>query len=181
MTFFGLDNGDHLRQRAKLFDELRDVLRAASAVQENETPEDLDEMRDGLDAFKEALRQRRPARGPAQDIREAIDVILEHIETHGPNLFGHDIQLPQIAGGGVRLVSRTNNLSENTFGTFKHGERERTGFKNLGYVLETMPAEALLVQNLLDDDYVAVLCGSIDKLPAAYGGPQNLDQELRLS
>jgi hypothetical protein len=165
-----------LRQRAKLFDELRDVLRAASAVQENETPEDLDEMRDGLDAFKEALRQRRPARGPAQDIREAIDVILEHIETHGPNLFGHDIQLPQIAGGGVRLVSRTNNLSENTFGTFKHGERERTGFKNLGYVLETMPAEALLVQNLLDDDYVAVLCGSIDKLPAAFA---ELDQKKR--
>ena len=169
-----------LRQRAALFDELRDVLRAASTLQEIETAEDLDEMRDGLDVFEKALRERRPARGPAQDIREAIDIILDHIETHGPNLFGHDIQLPKTAGGGVRLVARTNNLSENTFGTFKHGERERTGFKNLGHVLETMPSEALLVQNLLKDDYVAILCGAIDKLPAAFAELDRKKRESRL-
>jgi hypothetical protein len=169
-----------LRQREELFDELRDVLRAASILQENETAEDLIKMRDGLDAFEKSLRQRRPARGPAQDTREAIDVILDHIETHRPNLFGHDIQLPKIAGGGVRLVARTNNLSENTFGTFKHGERERTGFKNLGHVLETIPAEALLATNLRDDDYVSILCGAIDKLPRAFAELDRKERESRL-
>lgn len=169
-----------LRQRAELFDELRGVLRAASNLQENESPEDLIEMRDGLDTFEKSLRQRRPARGPAQDNREAIDIILDHIETHGPNLFGHDIQLPENAGGGVRLVARTNNLSENTFGTFKHGERERTGFKNLGHVLETMPAEALLATNLQDDDYVSILCDTIDKLPRAFAELDRKEREAQL-
>lgn len=107
------------------------------------------------------LEERRPTRGPAQDTREAIDLILEHIETHGDNLWGHAIPLPESAGSGIRLVARTNYLSENFFGELKHDERRRSGFKNLGYVLEHMPAEAALVRNLLRDDYVATVCGSL--------------------
>ena len=119
-----------------------------------------------------------PARGPARDTREAIDLILEHIETHGDNLWGHAIRLPENAGGGLRLVSRTNFVAENFFGELKHEERRRSGRKNLGQDLEHLPAEAALVRNLEHDDYVTTVCGSLDRLAHTFA---ELDRQERAS
>ena len=165
-----------LRRRAALFDELRDALRMTAAPPEDETAQDIEQMHEQLERLIASLRQRRPARGPAQDTREAIDLILEHIDTHGTNLWGHAIALPESAGGDVRLVSRTNFVVENFFGELKHDERRRSGRKNLGQDLEHLPAEAALVQNLEHDDYVAIVCGSLDRLPQAFA---ELDQKAR--
>ncbi len=171
---------ERLRRRAALFDELRAVLRLASSMPEDETEQDLEQMRTRLDRLVASLRQRRPARGPAQDTREAIDLILDHLDTHGKNLWGHAIRLPEGAGGGVRLVARTNALCENFFGDLKHDERRRSGRKNLGQDLEHLPAEAALVRNLGHDDYVVIVCGSLDQLPAAFAGLDQRDRELQL-
>lgn len=157
-----------LRRRAALFDELRAVLRMAQSLPEKETEQDLNQMRDELNKWVDLLRQQRPARGPAVDIREAIDLILKHIDVHGDNLWGHCVQLPEGAGGGVRLVSRTNATAENFFKGVKHDERRRSGRKNLGQDLESLPAEAALAYNLKHDDYVSLLCGSLDRLPEIF-------------
>ncbi|MBM4319791.1 MAG: hypothetical protein FJ125_07490 [Deltaproteobacteria bacterium] len=167
---------ERLRRRAALFDELRGVLRMTASIPEQETEQDLGQMHDQLDELVASLRQRRPARGPAQDTREAIDLILGHIDAHGTNLWGHAIRLPESAGGSIRLVSRTNFISENFFGEFKHDERRRSGRKNLGQDLENLPAEAALVPNLEHDDYVSLLCGSLDRLPQAFA---ELDRDER--
>jgi len=171
---------ERLHRRAALFHELRAVLRLASSMPEDETERDLEQMRTRLDRLVASLRQRRPARGPAQDTREAIDLILQHIDTHGKNLWGHAIRLPQVAGGGIRLVSRTNALCENFFGELKHDERRRSGRKNLGQDLEHLPAEAALVRNLEHDDYVGIVCGSLDQLPAAFAELDRTDRERQL-
>jgi len=165
-----------LRRRASLFDELRGVLRMVATLPEDETIDDLEQMHEQLDEWVASLPLRRPTRGPAQDSREAIDLILKHIETHGDNLWGHAIRLPESAGGGIRLVSRTNFIAENFFGHFKHDERRRSGRKNLGQDLEHIPAEAALVRNLLLDDYVTTVCGSLDNLAHAFA---ELDQRER--
>lgn len=157
---------ERLRRRAALFDELRAVLRMSKSIPETETEQGLGLMRKQLDTWVASLHLRRPARGPAQDMREAIDLILKHIETHGDNLWGHAIGLPQ--NKGVRLVARTNMIAENFFGTVKHEERRRSGRKNLGQDLENLPAEALLVQNLKHDDYIDTLCGSLRNLARAF-------------
>lgn len=157
-----------LRHRAALFDELRAILRMAESLPEKETDQDLNQMRDELNMWVDLLRQRRPARGPSVDIREAIDLILKHIDTHGDNLWGHCIQLPECAGGGIRLVSRTNATAENFFKGLKHDERRRSGRKNLGQDLENLPAKAALTYNLKHDDYVSLLCGSLERLPEAF-------------
>lgn len=170
-----------LRHRATLFDELRGVLRIVATVPEDETVADLEQMHEQLDELVTSLKERRPARGPAQDTREAIDLILEHLETHGGNLWGHAIALPEGVGGGSRLVSRTNYLSENFFGGLKHDERRRSGYKNLGYVLENLPAEATLVRNLQHDDYVTTVCGSLDGLAAAFAEMDRQKRENRLN
>ncbi len=170
-----------LRRRAALFDELRGVLRMVATEPEGETVDDLEQMHDQLDKLIASLEERKPTRGPAQDTREAIDLILEHFEAHGDNLWGHAIPLPENAGGGIRIVSRTNYLSENFFGHLKHDERRRSGYKNLGHVLENLPAEAALVRNFEHDDYVTIVCGSLDSLAAAFAELDRHEHESRLN
>ncbi len=159
-----------LRRRAALVDELRDVLRLAGAAPpEDETERELEDMRGRLDGWAASLRRRRPRRGPAQDVREAIDVIIEHIDKYGANLWGHAIRLPESAGGGVRVVDRTNMLLEHGFKQLKHGERRRSGRRILTRDLEQLPAGAALVPNLKCQDYLDIVCGgSLDLLPEVF-------------
>jgi hypothetical protein len=165
-----------LRRRAALVDELRCVLRLAATPPKEETERDLTAMQTKLETFAGSLADRRPARGPAQDLRSAIDIILAHLQTHGRYLWGHAVALPAHAGGGVRLVARTNAVAESFFKAFKHDERRRSGRKNLGQDLEHLPAEAVLARNLLHDDYVTILCGALDQLPAAFAELDRLEQ-----
>lgn len=169
-----------LRRRAALFDEMRDVLRLAADPPEGETVQDLEAMREQFDEWVASLKQRRPERGPAQDIRDAIDLILEHVDRHGKNLWGHAIALPKSAGGGVRLVDRTNFLLEGLFfKPLKHGERRRSGHRILTHDLERLPAEAALVYNLGREDYVNIVCGSLDRLHEAFARLDQDERELR--
>ena len=115
-----------------------------------------------------SLRQRRPKRGPAQDRRAAIDIVLAHLKTHGRFLWGHAIRLPKRAGGGIRMVHRTNNVLESRFHALKHGERRRSGRKILTQDFERLPPAAALAANLKHADYVSILCGSLDRLPEAF-------------
>ncbi len=163
-----------LRRRAALFDELRDKLRLASKLPENESEDDLNTMQKDFDKWIAEINKRRSEPRLSEDIRNAIDIILKHVDTHGDNLWGHIISLPEYAGGGIRLVVRTNELSENFFNKLKHSERRRSGRKNLAQDLEHLPASAALAYNLKDADYVSIVCGSLDKLPHAFA---RLDQE----
>ena len=94
--------------------------------------------------------------------------MLAHLERHGGSLWGHAIRLPKEAGGGIRLVDRTNNALESFFRRMKQGERRRSGRKVLTYDFEQLPAGAALVANLARPDYVEILCGSLDRLPEAF-------------
>lgn len=162
-----------MKKRARLFDDLRGQLRLSSMLAEDESIDDLDHMKNQLEEWTELLRKKRPARGPTEDIRQSIDIILKHIDVHGENLWGHAIALPD---GNLRLVARTNALIENFFGEMKHLERRRSGRKNLTQDLEHLPAEAALVHNLNCNDYLSIVCGSIDELPAAFA---RLDADAR--
>lgn len=163
-----------LCRRAALFDELRDTLRLGANPSPNVTGKGLADIRRQLELLVASLNMRRPARGPARDTRSAIDIILQHVHKHGHNLWGHVVSLPDAAGGGTRLLERTNAIIENFFKDMKHGERRRSGRKNLTQDLEHLPAEAALALNLNHPDYVSIVCGSLDKLPEAFA---RLDRE----
>lgn len=164
----------HLRRRAALFDELRDKLRMATKLPENESAKDLDAMRSQFDKWVASLNKRRLKRGETEDTCNAIDTILKHIDAHGNNLWGHAICLPEKVGGGIRLAARTNEQLENFFKDLKHGERRRSGRKNLTQDLEHLPAEAALAYNLNHSDYVIIVCGGLDELSKTFA---LLDQE----
>jgi hypothetical protein len=166
-----------LAARSALFNELRHALRLRPDRDTPERPaspdeaaEELRDIRAAIDDLTRSLRERRPQRGPAQDTRQAIDLILDHLDRHGDALWGHVIPLPD---GGIRVVDRTNQRAEAFWHQLKHGERRRSGRKVLTYDFETLPAAAALACNLRHADYVTILCGSLDQLPAAFA---DLDQ-----
>jgi hypothetical protein len=179
---------ERLRRRADLFDELRDALRitpkaerrnATSPRDSLATPEAIAELNDiqaALEKLIASLQRRRRERGPAEDLRQAINIILSHVETYGESLWGHVVTLTTPDGVVVRIVYRTNNVLEFYFGFIKQGERRRSGRKNLARDLEFLPAAAALVGNLARPDYVELVCGSLDNLGAAFA---ELDAERK--
>jgi hypothetical protein len=169
-----------LAARAALFAELRAALRLSptgapptAPVVPAQAAAELQDIRAALDALTASLHARRPTRGPAQDTRQAIDLVLAHLVRHGDSLWGHVLPLPAAVGGGVRVVDRTNQRQESFWHQLKHGERRRSGRKILTYDFESLPAAAALACNLARADYVALLCGSLDQLPQAFA---KLDQ-----
>ena len=83
--------GVALDRRAKLFAELRCALRleekdkAPGAGSEREAGK-LNDIRSAVENLTTSLRKRRPERGPAKDLRTAIDLILSHLDRHSPHL-----------------------------------------------------------------------------------------------
>ena len=147
------------------------ALRAALRLEDKEaTAKKLNDVPSALKRLTASLRRERPQRGPAKDRRQAIDLILSHVDRHGPHLWGHVITLPQSVAGGVRLVARTNNDLESVFHSLKHGERRRSGRKTLTQDLEVLPPAAALATNLLHPDYVHLMCGSLEHLAEAFAG-----------
>lgn len=168
--------GRALTNRAKRFTELRQALRLVVKPEQG-TPTTIDpgravaqlrDVRVAVEALAASLRDRRPERGPAKDMRQAIDLVLAHLDRHGHSLWGHIISIPPESGGGIRLVDRTNNILETFFHTMKHGERRRSGRKILTQDFEHLPPAAALAVNLTHPDYVAIVCGSLDRLPHAF-------------
>lgn len=173
----------NLRQRQSLFEELRHALRLvpknrgggpAAACRPSAT--ELKDIERDVGNLRSSLEARRPERGPAQDARQAIDLILDHLDRHGETLWGHVIALPEEVGGGRRVVERTNDILENLFRSMKHGERRRSGRKILTQDLEALPPTAALALNLRQPDYVSIVCGTLDHLPQAFAA---LDTEQR--
>ena len=167
-----------LSERAALFKELRKALQLIPSKNKVNPPdtsisrEDLLDIRQKVDELVETLKSRREATN--SDTRKAIDVVLNHIKKYEESLWGHEIQLTT---GGTRLVDRTNNYPEGFFRGLKHDERRRSGRKVLTQDFENLPPEAALVRNLRCEDYVAIVCGSIDNLPRCFA---QLDAEVRM-
>ena len=181
-----------LHMRARLFDELRDALRLQVKPSSNRLaappspPEaqhqalELRDVKKAVEDLQVSLQQRRPQRGPAEDRRHAIDLIVDHLQRHGPSLWGHVIALPPEAGGGIRLVERTNVVLESFFHEIKHGERRRSGRKILTQDFQHLPAAAALARNLTHPDYVTLLCGRLEDLPRAFAQLDAADRSASL-
>ena len=92
--------------------------------------------------------------------------VLKSLDRYGTGLFGHPV-LHDEASIVVGVVARTNNVVEQFFSRDKQGLRRRTGRAHLARDLQQQPAQAAFVYNLKDPAYVAILCGSLERLPEA--------------
>jgi hypothetical protein len=165
------------------FCELRDILRLSDAelprgdlryLATREFPElEMARLRDiekTTTAYHQQIRKRVEDRHGSSS---AEAVILKYLDRYANHLFGHPARHDD-DGKIIAVVERTNNLAEHFFGTDKQKLRRRLGRANLGRDLEDQPAQAALASNLHHADYVRVLCGSLEDLPAAFAA---LDQE----
>lgn len=176
-----------LSYRFKLFTELRAALRLNSddatnkikpGVQEPQSvARELNDIKEALRKYEASLQDRYPRRESAKDKQQAIDIILKHLKEHEKNLWGHIIQIPKSVGGGVKIVCRTNNCLENFNGRLKQEERKRSGRKVLAKDFEDLPEGVPLIKNLKKSDYVEILCGSLENLPAVIA---KLDHDERV-
>jgi hypothetical protein len=174
-----------LRRRNSLFSELRSALRVIPRLSGPKKPvpqsldaqlAELNDIKKAVAKLKSSLSERRPKRGPGKDTRDAIDTILKHLDQHEESLWGHVVQLPEHAGGSIRLIERTNLPAEGLFSGYKRGIRRQTGKKILTQELESIPPESALVSNLKDPRYVQILCGSIEAFSAL-----DREEDLRLA
>jgi hypothetical protein len=174
-----------LRRRQDLFMELRETLKLeqnegertqTAGLEPRAEEKRIQDIEEAVEELTLSLRQRRSENGSNNDYRAAIDLVLRRLANHGESLWGHVIHLPEQAGGGIRLVERTNDVLENFFHGLKHGERRRSGRKILTQDFEALPPAAALAQNLDRPDYVVVLCGCLAELPSAFA---ELDAEVR--
>jgi len=165
------------------FSELRDILRLSDAelprgdlryLSTREFPElemaRLGEIEKTTKAYHQQLRK-RVAYSHSPSSAEAV--ILKYLDRYAKQLFGHPASYDD-DGHIVCVVERTNNVAEHFFGADKQKLRWRLGRANLGRDLEDQPAQAVLASNLLHSEYVHVLCGSLEHLPAAFA---ELDQQ----
>jgi len=173
--------------RFELFTELRTALRLNSdnatqkvkpGVQESQNiAKELNDIKKALRKYKSSLKPQYSRKAPDKgNRRQAIDKILKHLNKHEKYLWGHVIQIPKHAGGGVKTVCRTNNRLENFNGRLKQEERKRSGRKVLAKDFEDLPEGVPLIKNLKKSDYVEVLCGSLENLPEAIA---KLDRDKR--
>jgi len=167
------------------FCELRDILRLSDAelprgdlryLPTREFPEleraRLRDIEKTTKAYHQQIRKRvkdnsRPCAAEA--------IILKYLNRYANHLFGHPARHDD-EGKIIAVVERTNNLAEHYFGTDKQKLRRRLGRAHLGRDLEDQPAQAALASNLHHGDYVRVLCGSLQHLPAAFA---DVDQAQR--
>lgn len=78
------------------------------------------------------------------------------------------------------VASRTNNPAEHRFQRLKQAVRRKVGLKKLTRQVQAMRAEALLVPNLWDAEYVEiVLDGSLSNLATELGQHWEQSQRIR--
>lgn len=179
-----------LEIRMDVFDKFRDVFRLEGAFPESMDAVSSDarliksdvldvfrrtafgkfetETKDNVDSLADKLRIKTEAKCTSADAKVAMKIILDHLERHGKFLWGHIIGINTSSSVIYRLVERTNNMLEQFFRGMKHGERRRSGRKVLTRDFEELPPSAALAQNFANEDYVNVVCGSIDNLPRLF-------------
>lgn len=174
-----------LEKSSLLFEELRRVLRLsrdprAGLLRGRGEPEDsaiTAQMPSRLASWRERLQQRHERE---QDADNRVDqaMVLKYLKKYASQLVGHVIELP---GQSTPLVaSRTNNPAEHRFKTLKQEVRRKVGLKKLTRQVQAMRAEALLVPNLWDAEYVRiVLDGSLSNLATELSQHWELSQSIR--
>ena len=166
------------------FCELRDILRLSDAelprgdmryLSTRDFPEmemaRLCDIEKTTIAYREEIRKRVADTTSTSSSPETI--ILNYLDRYASHLFGHPACRDE-GGRIIAVVERTNNVAEHFFGADKQKLRRRLGRANLGRDLEDQPAQAALASNLRHPDYVRLVSGSLENLPAAFA---KLDQE----
>ncbi len=164
-----------IQTRQALFGELRSILRLRHDELRGRKPGPppspsesvalLESVASRVTRFRGQLRQRMQQADKAGTSAESV--VLRYLDRYRDQLFGHPVAHDE-SGRPVAVVERTNNPAEHFFAGGKRRLRRRLGHANLGRAMQDQPAQAALTANLLDPQYVQILCGTLEDLPRAF-------------
>ena len=171
-----------LKAMDAVFTELRAVLRLEKTdvykqEKDKKEPDKLEivaKLEEETSSFRSACADRLETCAVTDAQANALRSVVSYLDQYGPHLFNHFVVTYDASGNIIiKLIERSNNIMEKSFGDQKHQIRRRTGAKNLGFVFEHLfPAAAMMVnlenpiyqQTVLDSKTRGGLVGLISSL-----------------
>ena len=154
-----------LRDKVKLFDQLREAMRIAlpnrtQGLNDDGTECDINTIRAKVTTFRDELAEAIAAKVRAD--RE-FKKMLKQINKYWDKLFADPILVATKNGNTLVQPQRTNNLLERFFRDLKKGLRKKSGASSMTKALRTMLVDTPLIKNIQNESYMeAILSGEPD-------------------
>ncbi len=148
---------ERLREKAEVFDRLRAAMSIAlpdskSALNDDGNSTSAETIKEALTDFR--ADQKLISRAESQ---LAYKKILKQLDTYWNKLFADPINVQTLDGTQIIQPQRTNNSLERLFRRFKRTLRRKSGCHSLTKTLQGILADTLLINNLDNSDYLALL------------------------
>jgi len=168
---------DELKWRSRIFDDLRRAMRItlpgdSNGLNDDGTTQVMSSIQEAVKRFRSRIHQDRTLASDPLCLKMAGQV-----DKYGDKLFADPIEADTPSGPILISPQRTNNILEQFFRELNRSNRRKTGNNSMQRVLENMMADAPLVKNLDNPDYMATLLGgkssledlfaSMDPIPVA--------------
>ena len=147
---------DELQWRSRIFDSLRTAMRIAlpggSGLNDDGTTQAISTIREGVMAFRTRIDQDRTLASDPLCLN-----MVKQINKYLDKLFNNPIVVDTPEGTVTLYPQRTNNILEQFFRALNRGNRRKTGNNSMQRMLKNMLVDTLLVKNLDNPDYMALL------------------------
>ncbi len=154
-----------------LFTRLRKILRIdaetvpLSCVLETNSDEEVCKIERELEGFKNELYIN--LLNDESQVREK-KIIIDHLEKYKDKLFLTNFRIDPNDPSMDIIMERTNNIVEQNFRKFKRNQRRIHGNRNVGHDLNLYGSYLPVVWNLINDEYVKTVYGSMENIPFAF-------------
>jgi hypothetical protein len=156
------DLATSLERKAKVFDKLRTAMRIAlpegdNGINDNGDGTDMKSIEEKVTAFRKWIVS-------DEQRRITYAKMLEQLDKYWEKLFADP--LPVDTPDGVLFIQpqRTNNILERFFRGEKRRGRKKSGTASMSKALKSIIADTPLVQNLKNDEYMAIILNGYSNL-----------------
>lgn len=152
----------HMDRKAVIFDKLRQAMRIALPEGGNglndEGYKEMARIRKQLTAFRHEFDADTLIKYPE------YQKVIAQIDLYWDKLLADPIVKETSKGTTTIYPQRTNNLLEQFFRHLRSDNRRRTGNDSITRLLKTMLSDTPLAKNLVDQEYVSMICGTANSL-----------------
>lgn len=176
------DTAATIREKIKIFDQLREALNLAQADGKKGLNDDNDET--DIQTIRAKITKFRQSLTSDEQKKETYVKMIEQLDKYWEKLFCDPITVvtPE---GTKHLIQpqRTNNILERFFREEKRRDRKKSGTASLNKTLKTILADTPLVRNLKNEEYRTILLNGCDTLAERFSqiDAQEVREQLKKS
>ena len=155
---------EELYWRSSLFDRLRKAMRIAPidgghGLNDEGTAQAMSSIRQGVQKFRRQLDE-----DPELAADPLCSKMARQIDKYAEKLFADPLAVGTPNGPVTIYPQRTNNILEQFFRGQRHAYRRKTGNDSMGRALQAMLADAPLIKNLDNPEYMKILLDGKENL-----------------